>query len=34
MHGHFAAGRGMLLLLVIVAAGLLIALWPGKSQTK
>jgi hypothetical protein len=35
MHGHLGAGNGLvLLLLVFVAAVLLIACWPDKSQTK
>jgi hypothetical protein len=34
-HGHFAGGRTLLpVLLIIVAVALLMAFWPGKSQTK
>jgi uncharacterized membrane protein YhhN len=33
MHGRFFAGRGLLVLFLVVAAVLLVALWPGK-ETK
>jgi hypothetical protein len=34
MHGHFG-GRGVLLFLMVVAmCALIIAWWPGKSETK
>ncbi len=33
IHGHFGAGSGVLL-LIIVTAIVLLALWPGHSQTK
>jgi hypothetical protein len=33
MHGH-VAGRGILLLAVVVACVLLVASWPGKSENK
>jgi hypothetical protein len=33
MHGH-VAGRGILLLMVVVASALIIVCWPSKSATK
>lgn len=33
MHWH-VAGRGFLLLMIVVACVLVIACWPGKSETK
>jgi hypothetical protein len=33
MHGHFG-GRGVVLLLMAIAACLLILAWPSKSETK
>jgi hypothetical protein len=33
MHGH-VAGRGILPLVVAVACALVIACWPGKSESK
>jgi hypothetical protein len=33
MHGH-VAGRGILLLMVVLACVLVIACWPSKSETK
>jgi len=33
MHWH-TAGRGFLLLMVVLACVLVIACWPGKSETK
>ena len=33
-HGHFGGGAGMVLLLIVALVALLIAIWPGKSQTK
>jgi hypothetical protein len=34
MHGHFGGGNGFLLVLIIITALVLLALWPGHSQTK
>jgi hypothetical protein len=35
MHGHFAAGGGLVILLLVIALiALLFASWPDKSQTK
>jgi len=33
MHGGFG-GRGFLFLMVVAACALIIACWPGKSETK
>jgi hypothetical protein len=33
MHWH-SAGRGTLFLVVVVVCALIIACWPGKSETK
>jgi hypothetical protein len=33
MHWH-GAGRGVWFVVVVVACALIIALWPGKSETK
>jgi hypothetical protein len=32
-HGH-AAGRGLLLLMVVAACALIIASWPSKTESK